>query len=58
MTKKEIIETIELLSKDQGFYSGLYKFINEKSEDSEEFLQILEDKNFKDPVDLILYFEQ
>lgn len=57
MKKKEILQTIKDLSKAQGFYSGLYKFLIENSEESDEYLDMLESKNFKDPVELILYFE-
>ncbi len=57
MTRNEIINTIESLAKSQGFYSRLYSFLNENSEESEKYLDLLENENFKDPVDLILYLE-
>lgn len=57
MTRNEIINTIESLAKSQGFYSGLYLFLKENSKESEEYLFMLENKNFKDPVDLIMYLE-
>ena len=58
MTTKEILETVKYLAKSQGFYTRLYEFLNEGSEDSINYLNILANKNFKDPVDLILYFEE
>lgn len=58
LTKKKIIQTIKDLSKAQGFYSGLYKFITEDSIESKEFLEHLENKNFKDSTELIFYFEK
>ena len=57
MSKKEILNTIEKLSHSQGSYTRLNQFLNENTTESEEFLNLLESKNFKDPVDLILYFE-
>lgn len=58
MTKQEIITTLKALSNSQGFYSSLYAHITEKTKEAEEYLQMLEDKQFKDAVDLIMYFEQ
>lgn len=55
MKKQEIIETVRDLSKSQGFYCRMLEHL--QSEDGQEFLDMLEAKNFKDPVDLILYFE-
>ena len=56
MTKQEILELIRTLASSQGFYTRLYRFLSEESEESEDFLTMLEGKNFKDAVDLILYF--
>lgn len=58
MTTKEILEVVKSLAKSQGFYTRLYEFLNEDSEDSINYLNMLADKNFKDPIDLILYFEE
>lgn len=57
MKKEEILQIIKNLSKAQGFYSGLYNFLIENSEESKEYIDMLESKNFKDPAELILYFE-
>ena len=57
MTKEEIIKSIRGLASSQGFYTRLYRFLSEDSEDSNEFLNTLEKQNFKDVVDLILYLE-
>lgn len=57
MNKKEILEMIKSLASSQGFYTRLYQYLSEGSEESEEYLDMLEEKNFKDPVDLILYLE-
>lgn len=57
MNKQEILETIKSLANSQGFYTRLYKHLSDNTEESEEYLSMLEDKNFKDPIDLIMYFE-
>lgn len=57
MTREEIISLVRTLASSQGFYTRLYQFLSEGSEESEDFLDMLEEKGFKDQVDLILYFE-
>lgn len=57
MNKKEILEMVKSLASSQGFYTRLYQYLSEGSEESEEYLDMLEEKNFKDSVDLILYLE-
>lgn len=61
MTREQILKTIEDLSHSQGFYSRLYAEIKrievEEPEEYELYLTILERYKFKDPVDLILFFE-
>lgn len=57
MNKEDILKLIRSLSNSQGFYSKLYNFLSEDSEESRSFLTELENQNFKDCVDLILYLE-
>lgn len=57
MKREEILETIRSLAKSQGFYGRLYETIADGSEEAEDFLTLLEEKNFADAVDLVLYFE-
>lgn len=57
MNRKEILDAIKSLANSQGFYSHLYNIIIDGSDDSEEYLDLLESKNFTDVVDLVLYFE-
>lgn len=53
MNSREILDFVKFLSKHQGFYEKLYKqLINNKKE-----LEYLENQNFKDPIDLIIFFE-
>lgn len=51
MNKKEIFELIKDLAKSQGFYGRILENI------TEEDLQFLEDKNFKDTVELVMFLE-
>lgn len=58
LTRKEIYEAIESLAKSQGFYARLLNRINgAEDEDRDVFFIKLEEQNFKDTVDLVLYLE-
>lgn len=58
MKKGEILAIFKSLSRSQGFYSRIYNSLMELSEEERnKRLQPLEDKNFKDTIDLILYLE-
>ena len=56
MNKNEILTAIYELSKSQGFYGRLYQSIM-KSNEKENILQYLENQNFTDAIDLILFLE-
>ena len=56
MNKKEILENIRILAASQGFYGRLYQSIMESNE-KENILQYLENQNFTDAIDLILFLE-
>ena len=56
MKANEILEAIKMLAKTQGFYGRLLNDI-ETSEERENILAELESQNFKDPVDLVMFFE-
>ena len=57
----EIIQTIKDLAKSQGFYGRLlYEIEDAKENDKEKYERIkvtLEEQNFKDAVDMVLFFE-
>lgn len=53
MNKEEILNSIKDLAKYQGFYCRILKAIKE----DETILDKLAELNFKDSVDLVLYFE-
>ncbi len=61
MDRNQILNVIENLSHSQGFYGRiLHKLRTLKEQDEEKYEQVmseLEAKNFKDELELILYFE-
>ncbi len=62
MDIEEVVDVIEMLSYSQGFYGRLLEeilYIEENQpEKYEVFKQIIEKQEFKDPVDVVLFFEQ
>lgn len=57
MNREEILSAIRILAMSQGCYGRLYNVLSNGSEESEDYLLELENQNFKDIVDLILYIE-
>ena len=61
MNREQIMEAIKQLAQSQGTYSRFYRDLCEmREEDPERFdkaMTMLEEKKFKDIVDLILYLE-
>lgn len=57
MNRTQILDAIRKLASSQGFYSRLYNFLSDGSEGAEEALCELEQQNFSDTVDMILYLE-
>lgn len=57
-----VIELIRDLSYSQGFYGRLLErvlYMKEyEQENFERFKEIIEEQEFKDPVDVVLFFEQ
>ncbi len=56
MKANEILEAIKMLAKSQGVYGKVLNYI-ETSEERENILAGLESLNFKDSVDLVMFFE-
>ena len=54
MDKEQIYEVIKSLASSQGFYGRILSQID----DHPEILNILEEQNFNDIIDLIMYLEQ
>lgn len=61
MTKQDILDAINDLSHSQGLYSRLRQSLTELAENDPEqydsFMEHLQQQHFKDPVDLVMYFE-
>lgn len=61
MKREEILNIIKSLSNSKGFYGRLYFDLiyakNNHPEEYDEFMTVLENKHFSNPVDLILYLE-
>ena len=62
MKMNEILSAIRQLAKSQGSYGRLYNSLMELKENDperyDEVVNLLEVQNFKDMVDMVLYFEQ
>lgn len=59
MTYEEFLEVIKTLAKSQGFYSRVLKSIQNITNEVEleDFRQHIEEQNFKDAVDVVMYYE-
>ena len=59
---EKVIEVVQMLSRSQGFYGRLLEEImyikDYKPEQFETFKEVIEEQEFKDPVDVVLFFEQ
>lgn len=53
MTREEILENIKMLARSQGYYGRLLRAI----EEDESILDRLEEQNFNDVVDMVLFLE-
>ena len=57
MNKEQILDAIRSLAASQGFYGRLYNFLTDGSEQADEFLATMEEKNFCDAVDMVMWLE-
>lgn len=61
MNRDEIMDAIKMLASCQGFYSRMYINLCEmRDNDPDEFdrnMSILEELNFGDTVDMVMFFE-
>lgn len=59
---EEVIDVVRSLAHSQGFYGRLLEqilYLQEYELDTfDEFKRIVEEQHFKDPVDVVLFFEQ
>lgn len=56
MNKQQILDTLVMLSKSQGYYGRMLDNLVE-NRNLDEFLQILENMDFQDEVDLVIFLE-
>lgn len=58
----QVIDVVKMLSNSQGFYGRLLKeilYIKENEpEKFDTFKEVVEDRGFENPVDVVLFFEQ
>lgn len=58
MKRDEILENIKLLAKSQGYYGRLLETLETMEQESyNNIMDKLEQENFKDVIDLVMYFE-
>lgn len=60
MKYEEIKEVIKSLSYSQGFYGRQLRFLEEIEKNEEQFEEVkrvLEEQNFKEPLDIVMWFE-
>lgn len=58
MKIKEILEAIKMLANSQGSYGRFYEsLMNLTDQQRYKVLQVLENQNFKDTIDLIMFLE-
>ena len=57
MNKEEILNIIKSLSKSKGFYGRLLNKLKKNPKEATVFLRNLEEKKFKNPVDLVMDLE-
>lgn len=57
MNKEQILDAIRSLAASQGFYGRLYDTLTDGSEQSDEFLATMEEQNFGDVVDMVMWLE-
>lgn len=58
MKKEEILSAIRSLAANQGFYGKLLFVLSSDEPDAIAYLNYLEEQNFKDTVDLVMFLEQ
>lgn len=57
MKKPEILQAIRSLAASQGFYGRLLMALTSDEPDCVAYLDYLEQQNFKDTVDLVMFLE-
>ena len=58
MDREKILDAIRSLAASQGFYGRLYNALTDGSEQADEFLNTMEEQNFGDVVDMVIWLEE
>lgn len=58
MDREKILDAIRSLAASQGFYGRLYDSLTDGSEQADEFLNTMEEQNFGDVVDMVIWLEE
>jgi len=57
MNREQILDAIKTLAMSQGFYGRLYERLTDGTLESDSFLDLMEEQNFGDTVDMVLWLE-
>lgn len=57
MNREQILESIKSLAASQGSYGRLYDYLT-YGESGEELLDLMEEQNFGDVVDMVMWLEE
>lgn len=57
MDRTQILNAVSQLAASQGFYGRLYNALTSGTEEAEEFMQQMEEQNFGDVVDMVMWLE-
>ena len=57
MNREQILSTIKGLAMSQGSYGRMYEFLTSGTDEAEDALATLEEQNFGDAVDMVMFIE-
>jgi len=57
MNREQILDAVKTLAMSQGFYGRLYEKLTDGTWESDSFLDLMEEQNFGDTVDMVLWLE-
>ena len=57
MNREQILSAIKGLAMSQGSYGRMYEFLTSGTDEAEDTLTILEEQNFGDAVDMVMFIE-
>lgn len=57
MNREQILDAVRTLAMSQGFYGRLYERLTDGTNESDSFLGLMEEQNFGDTLDMVLWLE-